>query len=324
MRIKVFGISGGGGRETEFREVSDFVGDVKVRSAAKECTRGLDFKILRGDFDVTLPNNGVNLGDAIVAFEVDEETGAIIEEIFTGVVWTIKRNDNDPAIYVTCYDKAIYLNKNEPETQVFEQMRPDEVAKIIITELGLPVGKLATGAVDDYNLRNKNGYDGIMQAYTQESEKSGRKFKIVFEEGVVNVYEVEEELLDVVIEELDEPVVGKLLNTDFTESLDDMVTSVTVIEDEEMDKKESAIVETDYGSVQKIKKGKEGEVNDLLQPPKKVVDVECIGSWAMKTGKSIFLNSSIISGEFYITADEHILNDGVHTCNLSLSDVYEM
>ena len=52
--------------------------------------------------------------------------------------------------------------------------------------------------------------------------------------------------------------------------------------------------------------------------------MECIGSWDMVTGKSINLNSSIISGEFFITSDEHILDDAVHTCNLSLSSVYEM
>mgnify|MGYP006990439671 FL=1 len=328
MKIKVTGASlNGGTGETEFTDISDFVSDVRVKGAAKECTRSLDFKLLRGDFDETLPDIDIKLGDAITMQEIDEETGAVIEEFYKGVVWTIKKADNGVAIDVTCYDKAIYLNKNEPDTQVHEKKTPDAVASTVITELGLNPGKLAGGSADDFNLRNKNGYDAIMEAYQKESEKTGKKFKIVFEDDKVNVYEVSE-TVGVVLEELDEPVVGKLLNTSYSESLDDVINEVKVIEDQKKDNKTDGASngrsQALHGTIQKLVKGDSAEVAGLLADAKKEIDVECIGSWDMVTGKSIQLNSSIISGKFFITSDEHILDDAVHTVNLSLSSVYEM
>lgn len=328
MKIKVTGASlNGGSGETEFTDISDFVSDVRVKGAAKECTRSLDFKLLRGDFDETLPDIDIKLGDAITMQEIDEETGAVIEEFYKGVVWTIKKADNDVAIDVTCYDKAIYLNKNEPQTQVHEKKTPDAVANTVITELGLTPGELAPGSEDDFNLRNKNGYDAIMEAYEKEAEKTGKKFKIVFKDDKVNVYEVSD-TVDVVLEELNEPVVGKLLNTSYSESLDDVINEVKVIEDEKKDDKKKGADDAKskalHGTIQKLVKGDSAEVAGLLADAKKEVDVECIGSWDMVTGKSIQLNSSIISGKFFITSDEHILDDAVHTCNLSLSSVYEM
>lgn len=328
MKIKVTGASlNGGTGETEFTDISDFVSDVKVSGAAKECTRSLSFQLMRGDFDETLPDIDIKLGDAITMQEIDEETGAVIEEFYKGVVWSIKKEDNDVAIDVTCYDKAIYLNKNEPDTQVHEKKTPDAVARTVISELGLNAGELAPGSADDFNLRNKNGYDAIMEAYNKESEKTGKKFKIVFKDDKVNVYEVSKSV-DVTIEELNEPVVGKLLNTSYSESLDDVINEVKVIEDKKKDNKTDGASDGKsqavHGTIQKLVKGDSAEVAGLLADAKKEIDVECIGSWDMVTGKSINLNSSIISGKFYITKDEHTLDDAVHTCKLSLSSVYEM
>lgn len=322
MKIKVIGASMNvKNGETDFTDISDFISGVKISGSKGECCRTLNFEYLRGDFEETLPEIKLKLGDAITLFEVDEETNKSTK-IFTGVVWTKNIKDNDISIDVTCYDKSIYLNKNEPDTQTFTQMTPDAVARKIIGELGLNPGNLASGSVDDYNLRNDNGYDAIMKAYEKESEKTGKTFKLVFQDDKVNVYENNEEV-SVVLEELDEPLEGKLLNTSYTETLDDIVNEVKAIEDEEKDKKETkkekASSKAKYGTMQKIVKGKPADIDGVLKDAKKEVDVECIGNWDMVTGKSITLKSSIISGKFYIISDTHTLDDAVHTCNLKLS-----
>ncbi len=328
MKIKVIGASlDAKTNETEFADISDLVSDVKVSGASKECSRTLSFKLLRGDFDETLPDVDIKLGDAITMQEVDEETGGLINEFFKGVVWTKKVADNDVAIDITCYDKSIYLNNNEPDTQIHTQKTPGDVARTVISELGLKAGELASGSVDDYNLRGLNGYDAIMAAYTKETDKTGKKYKLVCLDDKINVYEDDQEV-DVVLEELDEPVVGKLLNTSYSETLDDVVNEVKAIEDENKDekteKKSNPKSQTNFGTMQKIVKGKPADIEGVMQDAKKEVDVECIGSWDMITGKSIYLESSIVSGKFYILSDEHSLDDAVHTCNLKLSTEYEM
>lgn len=327
MKIKVTGASMNASTgETEFADISDLVSDIQVKGASKECSRTLTFKLLRGDFDETLPEVNIKLGDAITMTEIDEEIGSSTE-FFKGVVWTKKVADNDVAIDITCYDKSIYLNNNEPETQVHTQKTPDAVAQTVISELGLSAGELASGSSDDFNLRGLNGYDAIMAAYTKESEKSGKKFKLVCTNDKINVYEDNQEV-DVVIEELNEPLVGKLLNTSYTETLDDVVNEVKAIEDENKDekkeKKSNPKSQANFGTMQKIVKGKPADIEGIMQDAKKEVDVECIGSWDMVTGKSIYLKSSIVSGKFYILSDDHNLDDAVHTCNLKLSTEYEM
>ena len=327
MKIKVTGISVDiENNESIFSDISDLVSGVKVSGASKECARTLNFKLLRGDVDEYLPKVDVNLGDAITMSEVNEVTGEVTE-FFRGIIWTKKVDDNDISIDISAYDKGIYLNHNEPETQVYTKQTPKQVTKKIVSELGLTSGELAAGSVFDYNLRGLSGYDAIMAAYTKESEKSGKKFKLVIKDDKVNVYEDNQEL-DIVIEELSEPLPGKLLNTSYSETLDDLVNEVKVIEDEEKDKKKEkkskAISKEKFGTMQKIKKGQPANVEGILKDAKKEVDIECIGTWDMVTGKSVYLKSSIISGLFYIVSDEHTIDDSLHICNLKLSTEFEM
>lgn len=326
MQIKVTGIKlDAATGETAFDDISDLISDVKLSGSSKECTWTLNFKMLRTDVDVTMPKYEINLGDAIKMSEVDESGNT--KDFFSGVIWSKKIDDNSIDLDITAYDKSIYLNKNEPDTQVFTQMTPQAVASAIISELGLNAGTLASGSVDDYNLRGLSGYDAIMACYTKESEKTGKKYKLVFKDDKVNIYE-DNDRLDIVLEELDEALPGKILHTSFSETLDDVINEVKVIEDEEKDekkeKKSKPVSQERYGTMQAIKKGKPADVAGIMKDSKKDVDVECIGTWDMVTGKSIYLKSSIIEGRFYIVSDEHTLDDAIHTCNLKLSTEHEM
>ena len=305
-------------------DIDDVVGEFKIKGASKECARTLDMKIIRDDVDEEYPTYDVNLGDTldITVIEDDKPTQAM-----KAVVWEKQKSITDIALDLTGYDKSIYLNKNETETQVFNGMTADAVAKKIISSLGLKVGKLAPGLKDTYNCRGMNAYDAIMHAYTKTSRKNGKKYKLVADGDQINVFEASEKV-NVVLEELTEPKVGKLLDLSYKESLEDLVNEVKVIEDEEKDKKEekksSEKSKKRYGAIQKIIKGKKENIPGIMAGAKKELDVECIGSWEMVTGKSIKVKSDVISGEFYIIDDEHTINDGTHICRLTLATEFEM
>lgn len=327
MKIKLVGASmSGGAGETVFTDISDFVGPVTIKGAMKECPRSLDFDILRTDFDESLPDIDLKLGDGVKLYEVEDD-GSGQKEVFAGVIWELSMEDNSEAIGVTCYDKAVYLNYNEPEKQVYTSTTPQAVASAIISEMGLKPGKLAPGSSDEYNLRGLTAYDAIMACYSKESKKNGKDYKLAIINDEVNIFETGE-MVDVVIEELDGPVEGKLLKSSYRSSLDDVVNEVKAIEDEKKDEKKEAKVseesKANYGSMQKILKGKPTDVEGAMSGIKTEVDVECIGSWDMVTGKSVYLNSSIIQGEFYILSDEHVLDDAVHTVKMKLSTESEM
>lgn len=300
-------------------DISDFVGEVNVSGALKESTRTCDLKVLRADVDNTYPAYEVNLGDSVKCIET---TNGQYIKFFEGVVWAKNVRDNQVDLDITCYDKAIYLNKNHPETQVFNDKTADQVAATIIGELGLTAGELAPTGVDTYNLRNKTGYDAIMEAYEVESKKTGKKYKIVDIDGKINVFEAGK-MHPVTIEELGEPVVGKLLDTSYKESLDELVNEVKALEDEKKDDKKEAASDgasqERYGKIQRVLKGDASELAGLMKGAKQEVDVKCIGDWDMVAGKSIMLNSSIVSGKYYIISDKHSLDDAVHTVDMKLA-----
>ena len=306
-------------------DISKYVGDVEVSGSIKESTRTLTFKALRADVDKSFEAYNLNLGDKISCTEIFEEGGS--KKFFEGVVWSKSTKDNDVAIDVTCYDKSIYLNKNEPKTQAFANKSADDVPRNVIGSLGLSVGELAKTGKYSYNLRGLTGYDAIMAAYTKDSEKTGKKYKLVDIDGKINVYEAGKEH-PIVLEELNEAKVGKLLDTSYKESLDELVNEVKAIEDKKKDKKKKASIDAKsqrrFGKIQKVLKGDSSGVSGLMKGAKQEIEVSCIGDWDMVAGKSIELKSSIISGKFYIESDSHKLDDAVHTVDLKLTSELEM
>ena len=305
-------------------DISDIVGDINLSGSIKESTRTLSFKALRADIDKNFEAYNVNLGDRAVFYEIKD--GKPIK-FFEGVIWSKATKDNAVDLDISCYDKAIYLNKNEPKDQVFADMSADEVARTIINDLGLVVGGLAKTGKYSYNLRGLTAYDAIMAAYTKDSEKTGKQYKLVDIDGKINVFEAGEEH-PVILEELDEPVVGKLLDVSYHESLDELVNEVKAIEDEKKDEKKEAGKDAKsqerFGKIQKVLKGDSSGVAGLMKGAKTEVEVSCIGDWDMVAGKSIELKSSIISGKFYIESDSHKLDDAVHIVDLKLTSELEM
>lgn len=305
-------------------DISEIVGAVNLSGSIKESTRSLSFKALRADVDKNFTAYNLNLGDRASFYEIKE--GKPIK-FFEGVAWSKGTKDNSVDLDITCYDRAIYLNKNEPKDQVFTDKSADEVARAIITDLGLTPGDLTKTGKYSYNLRGLTAYDAIMAAYTKDSEKTGKQYKLVDVGGKVNVFEAGEEH-PVVLEELDEPVVGKLLDVSYQESLDELVNEVKTIEDKKKDKKKEASKDTSsqerFGKIQKVLKGDSSGVAGLMKGAKTEIDVSCIGDWDMVAGKSIELKSSIISGKFYIESDSHKLDDAVHIVDLKLTSELEM
>ncbi|MDY2918045.1 MAG: hypothetical protein SOU08_00125 [Anaerococcus sp.] len=305
-------------------DISEFVGEESLSGAIKESTRTLSFKALRSDVDKNFPKFDINLGDTVTMYEVKDKKQI---KFFQGVVWSKSLKDNDVGMDISCYDKAIYLNKNEPKTQVFTNKTAKDVASTIIAELGLQAGDLADTGTYNFNLRKMTGYDAIMAAYTKDSEATGKKYKLVDIDGKINVFEAGEEL-DMIIEELDEPVVGKILDCSYKESMDELVNEVKAIEDQKKDEEKQADIDPKsqerYGAIQKVLKGDSSKMSGLMEDAKKEIDVVCIGDWDMVSGKSIEIKSAIVSGTFYITSDEHILDDAIHKVSLKLSNELEM
>lgn len=314
-------------QEGKQTDISDMVCQgLEVSGSSKECARTLSFQIGRGDFDETLPNFSPRLGETVSCYQV-YETGKQ-ELFFKGVIREKKMDNNSATLELTCYDRAIYLNNNEPTDQVFTNKTPGEIAKKVISSLGLSPGAFAGGAKMNYNGRGQVAYDLIMGAYTKESQRSGKFFKLVAEGDKISVLETGQKKANKPIKEIEEPLPGKLLSCTYTQSLDELVNEVKAVEDEKDDKKdkkkENAKSKKRFGQVQKVVRGKPGNIEGLLKDGKIDVEVESLGDWSMVTGRTAKIESTFISGEFFIISDSHTLDDGAHKVKLSLSSENEM
>ena len=61
IKVKVLAVGNDGGTT----DISDVVGEFKIKGASKECARTLDMKIIRDDVDEEYPTFKVGLGDTL-------------------------------------------------------------------------------------------------------------------------------------------------------------------------------------------------------------------------------------------------------------------
>lgn len=304
-------------------DITRITGGFKIKGAAKECARTLDIPVMR-KIDYYTPDVKAELGDII---EIIDDNKGEKENIFKGVVWEIEVDDNSAEQKLTVYDYAVYLNKSHPKTSVYTNKTAKEVSAAIIKEMGLKPGKLAEGVKESYNGRDMTAYDLIMHAYTKANKKNEKKYKLIAKGDEIHVVESGERY-PIVLEELNEPVVGKLLSTSYRQSLDDMVNKVEVVEekkkDEKKEKKENKESQDKYGVVQKVIRGEKADIKGTMKDAKIEANVEVIADWKMITGVNIELKSSVLEGDFYIIEDEHTYDDGIHKAHLTLSTEFEM
>lgn len=301
-------------------DVTELMGGFTISGSAKESARAFETTMLRPNINPLLPGVDIALGDTL---ELVDDNG---DMVFRGVIWDIYARDNDTAYDVTCYDMTVYLNKNDCKEPVFTDQTPGAITKAVCKELGLKCGEVVEGDAVTVNGRGQKAYDIIMQAYTKQAEKDGEKYKLVAKGDEICVFKSGKKH-PTVLEEMTEPLPGKLLNTGYRQSMDDLVNAIEVVDEDNKDKKkgeEDAKSQEKYGKIQRLLRGDERTRSGALEDAKTEVEVEAFADWEMVTGMSMQLKSSIIAGDFFVIADTHHYIDGVHTVDLTLSTKYEM
>lgn len=300
-------------------DVTEVTGELTFSGSSKESARVFETEMLRPNINPLLPGAPVTLGDTVEVLDGNHN-------IFMGVLWDIEADDNNIGASVTCYDMAVYLNKNEPKEQVFTNQTPQDITAAICKEFGLKVGELAKGDPVTVNGRGQKAYDVIMQAYTKQHDKDGKQYKLLAKGDVISVVESGTKH-PIVLEELSEPLPGKVLGLSYRQSMDELVNAITAVDEEKEDESkenEDATSQEQYGKIQKLMRGDADQLSGAMEKAKTVAEVEVVADWDMVTGVSVQLKHALLSGEFYIIADAHHYKDGLHTAELTLSTEYEM
>lgn len=284
----------------------------------QRCVRVLTFGLLSSDTDKSIPVVSCPLG-AGVSFSLD---GA---ELFNGYVFTRQKDTGGSVIDVTCFDRGIYLKRNEAVYKI-KKMTAEALAGRVCKDFGIEVGSLAaTGAAISRNFVGVNLYKIIQTAYTLASETTGKKYYARFFGAKFSVLERTASPVSVTIEG------GKnLMSATTTESVEDMVNQVVIYDSND---NRVAVRKNDenialYGLLQSYMRKKDGEdagkeAQRLLEDNgvTQKITVENLGDASFTTGKSVIIREPYtgLSGLFYIDGDTHTWKNGVYVNKLTVN-----
>ena len=299
-------------------DITQLVQNVTWSGNYRQCARNLSFELLSTYKDDSIPVVPCELGNA-VQLSVDGQ------ETFLGYVFGRSKSLDSSTITVDCFDRGIYLKRNQGVYQ-FKEQTPESIAARVCGDFGIPTGNLAaTGVPVTRNFIGVDLYQIIMTAYTLAAEQTGKSYLPVFRGQTLDVIE-KSASVSLVIE-------GKvnLINAACSESVEKMVNQVAIYD------KNNSLLKTVgnqeyidlYGLMQQyLKQGDEEE--DTASKAQKLLDdngysqkmtVENLGDLNCITGHSVVVKEPFtgIDGLFYIDEDTHTWKNGLYLNKLVLN-----
>jgi hypothetical protein len=149
-------------------DVTQLVQTITWSGDYQQCARKLEFGLISSPTDKNVPVVTCELGNGVV-FMQDSRI------LFDGYVFSRQKDTDSSVINITCYDRGIYLKRNEA-TYKFTNMTPEAITQRICTDFGILAGSLVkTGINISRNFIGTSLYKIIQAAYTLAAEKTGKK-----------------------------------------------------------------------------------------------------------------------------------------------------
>lgn len=284
----------------------------------QQCARVLEFSLVSSATDKKIPMVKCDLGNG-VSFMQDNR------ELFSGFIFTRQKSTEGNLIDITCYDRGIYLKRNEASYK-FTGMTPEAISKRICSDFGISVGNLAnTGVKITRNFIGTSLYNIILTAYTLASEKTGEKYLIRFEGSKMSVVKraVTDETL--VIEGG-----SNLMSASVTESITEMVNQVRIYNSDDVlvgTQSDAEAIKL-YGVMQSYMKQSDSE--DATAKAKKLIanngvsqkiTINNLGNIANITGGTVVVREPYtgLYGLFHIDNDIHTWKNGQYYNKLTVN-----
>ena len=245
--------------------------------------------------------------------------------LFSGSVFRRKRDNASQVFDCTAYDRGIYLKKNETYLAVRNQT-PEAVTAQICREFNIKFGSLAaTGFKLSRNFLGVSLYQIIQTMYTLAAEQNGKKYQIRFR---ADTLEVVEKALGA--ESIRLVPGSNLLSCSSEESIENMVTSVAVFDDQY---KRIATYDSPnnyralYGLMQQAIKSSDKEdpaksAKQILEDNgiKTTITAQCLGNTKLITGNAVVVHEPVTGtdGLFWILSDSHSTTRGIYQTQVTL------
>jgi hypothetical protein len=299
-------------------DITQLVQTVTWSGDYQQCARTLSFDIASSYIDKNIPAVICELGNGVTLLRENRT-------LFEGFVLERSKDTGNSLINISCYDRGIYLKRNEA-TYKFKSTTPEAIAKRICVDFDIPVGSIiTTGIKITRNFIGISLYKIIQTAYTLAAEQTGKQYMIRFSGSKLNVIEkaVTDETL--IIEGG-----SNLMSASTSESISNMINQVVIYNSKDVLVRTLKNVEDikSYGLMQSYLKQPDKE--DITQKAKKLladnrviqkIVINNLGNIANITGGTVVVREphTGIYGLFYIDSDIHTWKLGQYYNKLTVN-----
>ena len=276
-------------------EISGLVADLTWSGSYTDCARKLTYSML--------PQGLSQLGG-----RVRMTMGT--EVLFDGFVFARKRGTLDKTISVTAFDRGIYLKRNQTYRKVRRQTAEGVTGQLV------PL---------DRNFMGSSLYQVIQTMYTLAAEQTGKRYQLRFRGEKLEVVEKARSWETIRL------IPGSnLISCDSEDSIESLVTSVAVYDDEA---RQLAVYDSPeglrglYGLMQQaIKAGKKDDPAKTARQTledngvKTTITARCHGSTKLNTGNTVVVHEPVTGtdGLFWVQSDNHSWSKGLYQTTVTL------
>lgn len=309
------------------KDISDFVTDIRYGGERQSAVRKLEVSLLSGT-DAYIPRLEIKKGALLTLFSDKEE-------LIRGVVFREDRDDRG-SVKVTAYTHGIYLTKNR-DTLKFEQQKASQIAAAICGRFEIPMGTVADTGITLSKLifRDKTLWDMLLMSLTETTKQNGKKYRLFFEKGALNICEKREQTIEWLLE-----AGANLISANGSSSIEELRNQVSVAA--KLSKEGvGALVYTakneEYQKLYGIMQEYSEETGDGMNKSRLMqiantklkelcreeieADVEALGIDRLESGMAVYVYEPVsgLTGSYYVEQDDHSIDGGKHTMRLKLS-----
>ncbi|MEA5085106.1 MAG: hypothetical protein VB018_13310 [Lachnospiraceae bacterium] len=280
---------------------------VSISGDYSRCVRTLEFGIMSNALDSNIPVIKCELGNGVVVMEDGVE-------IFNGYIFSREKLTGKSEITLTCFDRGIYIKRNEAVYK-FSGKTPEAAVARICADFGITCGDVAsTGISISRKFIGVKLVDIISTMYTLASQQNSKKYLIRFDGAKLCVIERGTDS----VATLDGTY--NLTKSTTSESIENMINCVVVYDKDGnlLNTFKNADAISSYGLLQSyLRQGDE----DVSQEAKKTladndvtqkITVENFGDKLCITGNAITVKEPYtgVYGLFNIDSDVHTWKKG--------------
>lgn len=308
----------------ENEDVSKKIGQITITENIEELANKTDFT----SFEKFTIGNKIRIVDKNV-------------DVFVGIITDKQENSNE--ISYTAFDFAFYLNKSKTIKQ-FNDINSKNAIASVLSEFNVQIGEIPNLNVNIKKIYLENTANEIIDdILKQNSDETNKIYLKEVQENKLRIYEKGTKKIKEDIEiEINKNKINVLKsiskNYTFSESMQDMKNKIVVVVGGEESVKKLANIKDDasiskYGLLTEIKNIDEKDTakaqniaEQSLKNLNKIAtsyQIETIGSFELRRGRTINISLENIKGEFIIQSLTHNITKDIHTTNLNIEKMGE-